>query len=37
MSRKMLLGIRARAERDSLSPALASDSGEKVLHGVGSG
>jgi hypothetical protein len=37
MSRKMLLGIRNRAERDSLSPALAGDSSaQKELHGVGS-
>jgi hypothetical protein len=32
----MLLGIRDRAERDSLFPALGSDSaGEKELSGVG--
>ena len=37
MSRKMLLGIRDRAEGDSLFPALAGDSiAEKELHGVGS-
>jgi hypothetical protein len=37
MSRKMLLGIRDRAERDSLFPAHAGDSvAHKELHGVGS-
>ena len=37
MSRKMLLGIRNRAERDSLLPARAGDSvAHKELHGVGS-
>lgn len=37
MSRKMLLGIRNRAERDSPFPAHAGDSGaHKELHGVGS-
>jgi hypothetical protein len=36
MSRKMLLGIRDRAERDSLFPALEGDSvAQKELHGVG--
>jgi hypothetical protein len=37
MSRKMLLGIRDRAERDSLFRALAGDPvADKELHGVGS-
>jgi hypothetical protein len=37
MSRKMLLGIRDRAEGDSLFPALASNSaGRRSYHGVGS-
>jgi hypothetical protein len=37
MSRKMLLGIRDRAEGDSLFPAHAGDSpAHKELHGVGS-
>jgi hypothetical protein len=36
MSRKMLLGIRNRAERDSLFPAHAGDPvAQKELHGVG--
>jgi hypothetical protein len=38
MSRKMLLGIRERAERNAVFPALARDPGaeQKELHGVGS-